>query len=141
MNLQLQIPSAVKLICCSGSFVYQTRCSTHSFNDFPGRAECFTVSALKKPLKSLMTCKASIGIKMCHIGIQITSAARQMVIATLITASPDSFIVVSVDALINTIARRKRCALLVLLSKLVSEIFESMQPNIEVRRNKIMFVV
>lgn len=72
-----------------------------------------------------MTCKASIGIKMCHIGIQITSAAQQTVIATLITASPDSFIVVSVDALINTVARRRLCALLVLLSKLVSENFES----------------
>lgn len=65
---------------------------------------------------------------MCHIGIQITSAAQQTVIATLITASPDSFAVVYVDALINTVARRRLCVLLVLLSKLVSEIFESMQP-------------
>lgn len=78
---------------------------------------------------------------MCHIGIQITSATQQTVIATLIVASPDSFIVVSVDALINTVARRRLCALLVLLSKLVSEIFKSMQPYIEVRRNQIMFVV
>lgn len=54
---------------------------------------------------------------MCHIGIQITSAAQETVIATLITASPDSFIVVSVDVLINTVARRRLCALLVLLSK------------------------
>lgn len=78
---------------------------------------------------------------MCHIGIQITSATQQTVIATLIVASPDSFIVVSVDALINTVARRRLCALLVLLSKLVSEIFKSIQPYIEVRRNQIMFIV
>lgn len=78
---------------------------------------------------------------MCHIGIKITSAAQQTVIATLITASPDSFIVVSVGALINTVARRRLCALLVLLSKLVSEIFESMQPCIEVRRKEIMLAV
>lgn len=77
---------------------------------------------------------------MCHIGIQITSAAQQTVIATLITASPDSFIVVSIGVLINNIARRRLCALLVLLSKLVSEIFEEMQPYIEVRRNEIMFI-
>lgn len=88
-----------------------------------------------------MTCKASIGIKMCHIGIQITSAAQETVIATLITASPDSFIVVSVDALINTVARRRLCALLVLLSKWVSEIFESMPPNTEVKRNEINSLV
>lgn len=88
-----------------------------------------------------MTCKASIGIKTCHIGIQITSAAQQTVIATLITASPDSFIVVSVGALINTVARRRLCALLVLLSKLVSEIFESMQPCIEVRREEFILAV
>lgn len=78
---------------------------------------------------------------MCHIGIQITSAAQQTVIATLTTAQPDSFIVVSVDALINTVARRRLCALLVLLSKLLSEIFEIMQPCIEVRKNEIMFLV
>lgn len=64
-----------------------------------------------------MVRKASIGIKMCHIGIQITSAAQETVFAMLITASPDSFIVVSVNVLINTVARRRHCALLVLLSK------------------------
>lgn len=78
---------------------------------------------------------------MCHIEIQITSAAQETVIATLITPSPDSFIVVSVDALINTVSRRRLSALLVLLSKLVSEISDSMKQYIDVRRNKIVFMV